>query len=778
MKKTGISVITTSHNREQDIEELLSGIYRCLNDDDELIIIDDASTDNTVEIIASVVENAGHERTFFFDNGQRRGRGISLQMALEEVSHDVLWVVDQAYFPDPELLRGSENLLRTTDALSVIMAGFSVPKDVNGWINLLNEGFFPPDTVYLWNRNRIPSEHRFFSPYWSGFQATELALRLSNKGAFVTANSHQIRHNQAVDTQIQRRFLTHLLGSGGLDPSQISGITDLLGKLSAAPAETQDSGDMQRLMAEAERLSAQGNAVAALEKLDYLLLLIPTHSEARRLKVSLLNKLRRYVEAAELKHLLEKEKPSPHTDDFDIDSVDATLSEEAQTNEHTEEIIAETKAAPETETAEPVPDEKYDLSVIIPAVGIAKNHTLKCLDALLTHEEEAKLQILLIDNGCMDDTMEMVAQQFGEAVTLLQNEHNPGFGTTINQALSLVSADVVAVMHNDVLLESDALTQLKNLLLSHPEYGILAPMADASLNPAQMQHDSQIDGNTIIEGEYSDSFCMVFRKNTPARFDEAYGPAYFEDMDFCWQVRTQGLRIGLVPSLRVKHLFGASMRDFGLNPLDEHYWKNSAYFNKKWQMEPAITEEITELEPLEQLLTIGDGINVLFPENDLLAHAQKLFSSEMKTEIDHTHFAAHEIRAMVRLLMAMDQRDLLRKLEEQLDELPLDRETYQLLLIYYYRRNIYSRCKKYIHAIDEQERPFIFRLYEARIAYEERELDLAMDLVATLGKERPSHPDLLVLASCLHTLNENDDQAAHYLAMAERLQPGISNQYS
>ncbi len=781
MQKIGISVITTFHDRVLDAEELLTGIYELISAQDEVIIIDDASSDQTSDIIASVVENSGHENTFFLDNASRRGRGTSLQHALEETSRDLIWMVDQPLFPDRDFLDAAAGLLRSTDSLSVIMGGFSVPKDVEGWLSLLKKGKFPPDSAFLWNKKAIPSHHFFVSPYWSGFHATELALRLSNKGAFITADSPMDWPEKPVDSQIKRRFLTHLLGSGGIEDEWISEITSILTTLVSAPTEEVKEGEPERLIAEAERLNAQGNAVAALEKLEELLRLLPTHEEARKLKVTLLNKMRRYVEAAELKHKIQQETPesdSEEAEDFEIEEDIASvepddLDEETGSSEEPEQ-------EEETEVSEVEDQEsKPDLTVVIPTVGMAKNRTLKCLDALFHFEQEQNMEVLLIDNGCLDDTLEVVNQQFGENVVLLSNEFNPGFGQTINQALEIAKASTIAVMHNDVILTSPALSDLRKHLEDNPEFGILAPMADASLNASQLKNEKEQEPeDVILDTEYADSFLMIFRSDIPVRFDEFFGEAYFEDMDFAYQLREKGLKTGLVPSISVKHLFGTSMRDFGLNPLDDLFWKNMAYFNKKWQLEPEIPDALKEQDPLVQLITIGNGINVLYPEDDLVDYANQLLSSEVKTQIMKDDFDVDSLFGLIRMMMALDQRDVLRKLEENLIEAEPSRELYQLLISFYYKRNIFSRCKKYIEAIEQESRPFSFQLFEAKIAYEERETDKAAQLVSELGKERPSQPDLLLLASRLHGLLENEEQSKRYLEKAEHLRPGISDQYS
>lgn len=53
-KKTGISVALASCNGEKYIEKQLQSIIKNLSPSDEIVISDDGSTDQTIEIIESI----------------------------------------------------------------------------------------------------------------------------------------------------------------------------------------------------------------------------------------------------------------------------------------------------------------------------------------------------------------------------------------------------------------------------------------------------------------------------------------------------------------------------------------------------------------------------------------------------------------------------------------------------------------------------------------------------------------------------------------------------
>jgi glycosyltransferase involved in cell wall biosynthesis len=87
----GISVCMAAHNGANFIEEQIASILPQLGQDDELIIVDDASQDDTV----AIVERFRDPRIRMVR--QKRNRGIvqSFGRALEEARGDVIFLADQ-----------------------------------------------------------------------------------------------------------------------------------------------------------------------------------------------------------------------------------------------------------------------------------------------------------------------------------------------------------------------------------------------------------------------------------------------------------------------------------------------------------------------------------------------------------------------------------------------------------------------------------------------------------------------------------------------------------
>lgn len=86
------SVIMTSYNGEKYIAEQIASILHCLNAEDELIISDDGSTDQTCDIIRSFSKNDGR---IIFLQGPHKGLNENIKFLLSFVKGDIVFISDQ-----------------------------------------------------------------------------------------------------------------------------------------------------------------------------------------------------------------------------------------------------------------------------------------------------------------------------------------------------------------------------------------------------------------------------------------------------------------------------------------------------------------------------------------------------------------------------------------------------------------------------------------------------------------------------------------------------------
>ncbi len=99
-----------------------------------------------------------------------------------------------------------------------------------------------------------------------------------------------------------------------------------------------------------------------------------------------------------------------------------------------------------------------DLSVAVLILNWNGRFLLQtCLPPLL-NQSYTNYKVVVVDNGSSDDSVPFVRQQFPQ-VRLIQNEENLGFSRGTNAGLRQISADVVVLLNNDVLVRPNWLAE-------------------------------------------------------------------------------------------------------------------------------------------------------------------------------------------------------------------------------------------------------------------------------------------------------------------------------
>ncbi|HET6527631.1 MAG TPA: tetratricopeptide repeat protein, partial [Balneolaceae bacterium] len=333
------------------------------------------------------------------------------------------------------------------------------------------------------------------------------------------------------------------------------------------------------------------------------------------------------------------------------------------------------------------------------------------------------------------------------------------------------SGKYCCIMHNDVSLNDDAIEQLKKVMDAHPEFAVIGPVADNTFNPDQKMGDVKETGDEIMQAEYVDSFCMMIRAEANLKMDERYELAFFEDIDFCFQARVEGYKVGIAPGMRVEHHLGTTTFALDLDTDSEQYWKNAAYFNEKWDINSFLKQELDVLNTFDQLLTLDELVNPLFPEEEIKQHFEQLFTSELKTEILKTEHDPETLCRLVHLFMVMDEREVMRHLEDRLDKIELPASLIFQLVHFYFQRNIYSRCTHYLNQLNPQSNRLRADLYRLSIFIENKELEQAIPLLKELLEHAPANPVLYKLAGEIHKFSGNEDEAHSFYDLAEQIDP-------
>lgn len=244
-----------------------------------------------------------------------------------------------------------------------------------------------------------------------------------------------------------------------------------------------------------------------------------------------------------------------------------------------------------------------------------------CLESVLLCSARP-LQVINVNNGSKDDTAAVLqsfaveAEKRGIEVRTLSYNTNIGAVAGRNEALNVATGTYVAFLDNDTILgQSDWLERLAARLESTPNCAVVAPKLLFPWAPFEIEccgcavsprgkirylgrGEQRGSANEAVEIQCAISAAWLMRRDLVERIgnlDDVYSPVQYEDLDFCYRARAQGLSIWTAPEVEIYHFEHTTTA--GSDDINFKYVtaKNGVEFKKRWgstfSVENATTEE-------------------------------------------------------------------------------------------------------------------------------------------------------------------------------------------
>ena len=203
--------------------------------------------------------------------------------------------------------------------------------------------------------------------------------------------------------------------------------------------------------------------------------------------------------------------------------------------------------------------------------------TRKCLESVLSYTNHNSFEIVVVDNGSTDGSVEMVQDHFPD-VKLIENPVNEGFSRANNRVLKYsleIDADFTLLLNNDIeVYQEDWLKTLVDMFEYHDDLGIVGCKViepdgkigyDGRYFPINWMptfHDYKY--NKHQNGKHNccefvdDIIGAVFLINNDVIRDvgflnEKYSPAYWEETDYCVRAWDAGYKQMFTSDVEVRH---------------------------------------------------------------------------------------------------------------------------------------------------------------------------------------------------------------------------------
>jgi glycosyltransferase involved in cell wall biosynthesis len=775
-----LSVILTTHAVRSHFEALLLTLTRINHPGIELIVINDAAESDLSASIQKVLGQTDSDQIYYFEHDSPCGRGYCLNEGLVQSSGMLIWAPLQASRLNESLLTDAIRRFKM-DPAAFWSLDFSLPGSPELWIDAAEDAGLPDDTCLIWNRSVIGQNNMQFNPFLKELHGAELAMRLSENNTWhKTDPFFVLSDDQSIFAKPEdiREFTLSAIRLCS-DPEEQAALFEKMQTLDkSGPSLSRD----EQLLIDARKFLNIGDANKSLEFISSYLRKYPNHLEANRIKITSLEKLRRHVEAAELKHRLQKQQREEQArtqaqpvdpPETDRDPHEEAVSEPSENNSRFvydsasgDESIPQS-TAPEADQEETENELLY--SVIIPTAGAGRPYLEQALVGLAEIADQQTTELIVIDNASIDDTFEYL-EQLSENhflnIRAITNQQNKGFAASINQGLDAASGKYLLVMHNDVIPGENMLSHLKDAFENQPDVGLAVPSLNNSDEPEQVAAEDESASYLTVSS--ADSCCFMIKKEHGFRFDEEFGLSHYEMKDFCMQVSDEGYNITVVTAARGNHTEARTSTMLGLQMVPFLKWSNKDRFYKKWGTpgENIIPEQGSHPDRLRRLGIPHDPFN---PEIEWVDAVQAYLTSEVKTEILRNNWGTSDLMTILSALIIADERELLRTLEDRLDDLELPAAFLLLLIEYYFSKNIFSRCKHYLDKGGKSHPAF--DLYRLKIMVADKEIKNAAPLLTSMLDKYPASPDLMQLAGDIYRLSGDQDEAKSFYALASQIDP-------
>lgn len=278
------------------------------------------------------------------------------------------------------------------------------------------------------------------------------------------------------------------------------------------------------------------------------------------------------------------------------------------------------------------------------------DYTKQCIDSIDKYTDKASYELIVVDNGSTDGTVDWLKQQ-KNIVTILNSE-NLGFPKGCNQGINIATGENILLLNNDTIVTQNWLNNLLVCLYSSKEIGAVGPVTNSiayystipvNYTSIKKMHQFASKYNLSNPEKWEErlkliGFCLLIKREVldiVGMLDERFTPGNFEDDDFSVRLRQAGYRLMLCKDTFIHHFGSVSWREDVIT-FSKILTENEKKFKDKWGTDSdsyRIENEMIELIPNDKERRIsvlhlgcGSGATLLKIKNQF-PHAQ-LFGVE------------------------------------------------------------------------------------------------------------------------------------------------------
>ncbi|MDD5328815.1 MAG: glycosyltransferase [Sulfuricella sp.] len=246
--------------------------------------------------------------------------------------------------------------------------------------------------------------------------------------------------------------------------------------------------------------------------------------------------------------------------------------------------------------------ENPEISIIIPVYNQV-GYTHRCLASIQASSGRYNFEIIVVDDCSSDATREVMQQ--AKNLRLVTNEHNLGFILSCNKGAALARGKYLLFLNNDTYVLPGWMDELRGTFDLFPEAGLVGSKllfpngvlqeaggiiwSDASGWNFGRNDDPESPKYCYLrEVDYCSGASIMVPKQLfqdLGGFDARFVPAYFEDADLAFAMRSAGYKVFCQPLSQVVHFEGVSSGTDTSKGVKAYQVTNRQKFLAKWGAE-------------------------------------------------------------------------------------------------------------------------------------------------------------------------------------------------
>ncbi len=281
-------------------------------------------------------------------------------------------------------------------------------------------------------------------------------------------------------------------------------------------------------------------------------------------------------------------------------------------------------------------DQTIDLSISIVSYNVKRLLGL-CLESIQSHTKGIRYQVIVVDNGSRDGTVEMLADNF-PWVKVIANRRNLGFAAAQNKGLGMGRGRYLFSLDSDTYITEDTFSAMVRFMDQYPQAGaagakLLSPDGvrqysrrrfPPSIWPvfyrgsflkniippsAQVRYyemsDVELDSETEVDWVYGGN--IIFRRQALEKaglFDERFF-IYCEDIDISYRLQEHGWKRYFVPEARIFHYGQQGTKQIKVRSYLRHVKSYLKLFHKyDWKLDERYASNFDRKEAKAEIMLL------------------------------------------------------------------------------------------------------------------------------------------------------------------------------